>query len=102
MKRYDFEWDAQTGERTLGPDENGPYVRFEDVPQWIACSERLPEEPGHYLVIWRTRTSLDYKNVCTPFDVLFWSGGKWWAPVNENQPVTHFMPLPAPPEVTPK
>lgn len=56
------------------------------VPQWIPCSERMPEEVGEYLC-----TLNNGDRMIT-----------WWAPEREHpgfwlRRVTHWMPLPAGP-----
>lgn len=65
--------------------------------EWINFKKQPPEESGHYLVIWKTITSKDHPSICSEYDVLFWQRN-WWAPVDENQPVTHWMKLPDKPE----
>ena len=59
-------------------------------PRWIPISERLPEG-GKVLVLWKDWT--------IHLDWTFIDGGSyyWW---NSGQAVvTHWMPLPTPPEV---
>ena len=59
-----------------------------EQPRWISVEERLPEEDGFYLVygpfIYRDTKWYDRKN----FSQYFW-----------KHDVTHWMPLPEPPEV---
>lgn len=66
--------------------------------EWVDFKKQQPEESGHYLVIWKTKTSQEYPSICSEYDVLFWQG-KWWAPVSDIQPITHWMPLPDKPSL---
>ena len=67
-----------------------PAADVEPVRRWIPCSERLPERPGDYQVC----TKNEYygtKNVAKRyFNGDCWSG-RWTN-------ITHWMPLPEPPE----
>ena len=61
--------------------------------KWIKCSERMPEKLDDVLV-----TDGVY------VEVKWWNGYIWdcWAPRNSDisyKDVTHWMPLPEPPEV---
>lgn len=60
---------------------------------WIKSSDCLPDQAGHYLVWWENSCAKDFPTICSCCDVLFWSD-KWWAPVSNEYPVTHWMPLP--------
>ncbi|MCM7929607.1 DUF551 domain-containing protein [Enterobacter hormaechei] len=60
---------------------------------WVACSERMPETEGHYLV-WVVASKLD--GYCDHQAMACYQGGEW---SNEfNWLVTHWMPLPAAPQ----
>lgn len=116
MKRYSFSAAAVPAYEYCEEAE-GEWVRFADhclemqrlqdvamelkrqmaKRQWTDFSVSPPESPGHYLVIWHSSPSINYPRICSQFEVMYWAGGKWWAPVNEQQPVTHWMPLPASP-----
>ena len=56
----------------------------------------LPEKPGHFLVLWDTEPSRSHPMICSQYDVLYWCG-KWYAPVDEKQPVLFWMELPEKP-----
>ena len=57
-----------------------------------------PPDDGHYLVIWDTVPHRDFPDLCSDYDVLLWSCGRWYAPVSELQPVLYWRELPAKPE----
>lgn len=63
------------------------------MSQWISLSERKPDYAGHFLV-WRS----DFEEVeifsYTP-DINTWDGGAYAV---EPEHLTHWMPLPSPPE----
>src|SRR5574344_56654 len=55
-----------------------------EVPQWIPCSERLPEENGHYLVTYHHKS---YGNYLPLFDDIYvrkmrFQNEKWMFPFN--------------------
>ena len=62
------------------------------APRWIAVTERLPEDMFTRIVY------------CTFRTVAFYDSGSWWrnshAGPERLDGVTHWMPLPAPPEST--
>lgn len=78
------------------------------VQKWIPVSERLPEEPGHFLVVVKER--YDFENDYSyDTDVAHYRldggyiDGCWdtFVDWDEGQPylhVTHWMPLPMPPK----
>ena len=62
-------------------------------PQWIPVTERMPENGSHCLVV-----RFDYVTN-TPFVDLLWFDNSWWDRLNSGDyAVTHWMPLPEPPE----
>ena len=84
-----------------GMDEIEILIPPTKADEWIKCSERLPSEADHYLVA-----------LSDPEDV-GWVTDKAWTAfynkcgecpeiaveiVEDGQPVTHWMPLPAPPQ----
>ena len=60
----------------------------DDMPHWIPCSERLPEEDGCYLVAVKNDHKRRYSKTA------WFSHDSWFA----RQDVTHWMPLPEPPK----
>ena len=75
------------------------YTHPVSADEWIKCSERLPSETDHYLVAlsdpedvgWVTdKAWTAFYNKCGEWDCC--------EAVEDGQPVTHWMPLPAPPQ----
>ncbi|HHA1746933.1 TPA: DUF551 domain-containing protein [Enterobacter roggenkampii] len=66
-----------------GADGNSPVI----PDGWVACSERMPETMVSVLV---TGTWFHHS-------VAFWDGLSW-CDLDFEQPVTHWMPLPAAPQ----
>lgn len=62
------------------------------VPRWISVEERLPEDDSHYLV-WAHDNGAEEV-------ALYYGDGEWLTDDLENitRVVTHWMPLPEPPE----
>ncbi|MBQ0459617.1 hypothetical protein DD602_26440 [Enterobacter cloacae complex sp. 743-2DZ2F-22B] len=69
--------------RLQGADGNPPVI----PNGWVACSERMPETMVSVLV---TGTWFHHA-------VAFWDGLSW-CDLDFEQPVTHWMPLPAAPQ----
>ena len=61
-------------------------------PKWISVEERLPEESGKYIVC--TRKKAVY---CTAFRFFH---GKGYFATDKTTHITHWMPMPEPPEVS--
>ena len=66
-----------------------------NVGKWIPVTERLPEKTGKYLVCgqWRGKPSESW--VC---ELIAFGKIKGWDNEARNPAVTHWMPLPEPPE----
>lgn len=65
------------------------------LPQWIPCSERMPEETGRYWCYVEEQNDLGkshYQWNCS------WNGNRWWVESENGGRVTHWMPLPAAPQ----
>ena len=66
-----------------------------DVPHWIPVTERLPNENGFYLCLYKHKhpggVTLD-----EGLSIRQWYNGKW--KLNEIYAVTHWMPIPEPPK----
>ena len=97
MKRYDS-LEATYGE-SMGMEEDpkGDWIRFDDLPQWIPVGERLPEAEEVVLLAapWGTDHDISIMGWldpdCKPC--------KWYTYGGPISPeVTHWMPLPEPPE----
>ena len=77
--------------------------------KWIPVSERLPEEPGPFLIVVKSKYPFDRDySYETDFATYRWDGkgrldGCWdaladWGDGEEYIHVTHWMPLPEPPK----
>jgi len=65
---------------------------IEPEPQWIPCSERLPEKDGRYQV-----TRYDYVANTEFIDILWYEENLWWNRHSTGDyAVTAWMPLPEP------
>ncbi|EBM7326212.1 DUF551 domain-containing protein, partial [Salmonella enterica] len=61
---------------------------------WISCSERMPDEIGRYWCYVEEQNDLGkshYQWNCS------WNGDKWGGEMMSGK-VTHWMPLPEPPQ----
>ena len=80
------------------------------VQEWISVEDRLPEDSGCYLVVYRDKYN---GSISIAFDMYVKCNvGEWWesefacditkqfrwATRLQEQEVTHWMPLPAPPK----
>lgn len=88
---------------------NGVTVPDKNVGKWIPVSERLPEEPGPFLIVVKSKYPFDRDySYETDFAMYRWDGkgrldGCWdaladWGDGEEYIHVTHWMPLPEPPK----
>jgi len=68
------------------------------APEWISVEERLPEAAGNYIVAYHPCYWDDVKYQVTNVGIDAFRGKTTWAK-NKHQRVTHWMPLPEPPEV---
>ena len=74
-------------------DQANKVIESGENPSWISVKERLPENGTRCLVV-----RYDYVTN-TPFVDLLWFDNSWWNRVNSGEySVTHWMPLPEPPE----
>lgn len=66
--------------------------------KWIPCSARLPEKTGYYLVC---DSTAEFDNIRGRQDVSKFvigrHGGHWYGAIR-GEYITHWMPLPEPPE----
>lgn len=75
-------------------------IAAEEKLRWIPVSERLPIENGKYLIYVSEHTTEDSVQR-EEITSAIWSDKKWyyghsWIP--RQKPVTHWMPLPEPPQ----
>ena len=89
---------AKAYERIIGVIETVPTIEAEPVRHWIPCSERLPEKTGYYLVC---DSTAEFDNIRGRQDVSKFvigrHGGHWYGAIR-GEYITHWMPLPEPPE----
>jgi len=79
--------------RVVRQTERQPANRRRKVTEWISVNDKLPNRDGFYLVLENVNQVAGYYHWCREFG---WNtdGGR----IN-IQTVTHWMPLPTPPEV---
>ena len=80
------------------------------IQEWISVKDRLPEDSGYYLVVYRDKYN---ESISIAFDMYVKCNvGEWWesefacditsqfrwATRLQEQEVTHWMPLPLPPK----
>ena len=70
---------------------------LQPTAHWISVKDRLPKSYTALLLYGRLKP---YFAMYTQY-VGFWDGEKWISDGKEIDAVTHWMPLPEPPEVTP-
>jgi hypothetical protein len=68
------------------------------APEWISVDERLPESAGNYITAYHPCYWDDVKYQVTNVGIDAFRGKTTWAK-NKHQRVTHWIPLPEPPEV---
>ena len=75
---------------------SGSVVHDECLPRWIPVTERLPEKAGVYLVAYHhCYWDNVHEETCVGIDTF--RGKTTWAQKKYKR-VTHWMPLPTPPE----
>lgn len=85
----------QPGQKTLGDIADHLIANGVTVQEWISVKDRLPEDIGYYLVVYRDKyngissIALDNYVKC--------GAGEWWASEFTHN-ITHWMPLPRPPK----
>ena len=104
LERSQTDFNSGREMRFVGGDV--PVLKGE--PRWIPVTERLPDEPGHFLVVVKEKYAFD-KDYSYDTDVAHYRldggyiDGCWntFCDWDEGQPylhVTHWMPLPEPPK----
>ena len=74
--------------------------------EWISVEDRLPEDRGHYLVMLETDGNIGFEVHEHLIRIIYFGSTGWRLPqhypkwIHEalKQEVTHWMPLPEPPE----
>ena len=100
----------QPGQKTLGDIADHLIANGVTVQEWISVDDRLPEDSGYYLVVYRDKYN---ESISIDFDMYVKCNiGEWWesefacditkqflrATRLQEQEVTHWMPLPQPPK----
>ena len=100
----------QPGQKTLGDIADYLISHGVTVQEWISVDDRLPENSGYYLVVYRDKYN---ESISIAFDMYVKCNiGEWWesefacditkqflwAAKLQEQEVTHWMPLPQPPK----
>ena len=100
----------QPGQKTLGDIADYLIANGVTVQEWISVEDRLPEDSGYYLVVYRDKYN---GSISIAFDMYVKCNvGEWWesefacditkqflwAAKLQEQEVTHWMPLPQPPK----
>lgn len=77
--------------------ENVPAADVVERPRWIPVTERLPESGTRALVM-----RFDFVTNTPFYDLLWFDKGEWWnRRYTGDYAVTHWQPLPEPPEGAP-
>ncbi|EAS7679365.1 DUF551 domain-containing protein [Salmonella enterica] len=86
---------VQDAEPNFDVNGNSPVI----PDSWISCSERMPNDKQY---VWCWGKSYGWTE-CNTFEGYYdWSRNKWWAVTDDGEEpaskVTHWMPLPEPPQ----
>lgn len=65
------------------------------VNQWISVDDRLPDKCNNYLVYFGKSIGIRMKTACWLPEKRIWKGAEAYSTLNG---ITHWMPLPEPPE----
>jgi len=73
----------------------------DEIPHWIPVSERFPnpKDMKNITVLTCRKSTITGRSVV--LDIARWNGADWVCKGKELANVTHWMPLPQPPKVTP-
>ncbi|EON5891234.1 TPA: DUF551 domain-containing protein [Escherichia coli] len=94
---------SQLAAEPIAPNDVREQTAIPQVPVtpdgWISCSERMPNDKQY---VWCWGKSYGWTE-CDTFEGYYdWSRNKWWAVTDDGEEpaskVTHWMPLPEPPE----
>lgn len=69
---------------------------LEKLPRWIPCSERMPNEDGHYLCVFNDGDVILLIMCETYMGTGDWDHGDSWYSYDSGK-ITHWMPLPEAP-----
>ena len=94
---------SQLAAEPIAPNDVREQTAIPQVPVtpdgWISCSERMPNDKQY---VWCWGKSYGWTE-CDTFEGYYdWSRNKWWAVTDDGEEpaskVTHWMPLPEPPQ----
>ncbi|EKA5845932.1 DUF551 domain-containing protein [Escherichia coli] len=94
---------SQLAAEPIAPNDVREQTAIPQVPVtpdgWISCSERMPNDKQY---VWCWGKSYGWTE-CNTFEGYYdWSRNKWWAVTDDGEEpaskVTHWMPLPEPPQ----
>ncbi|EFD3331962.1 DUF551 domain-containing protein [Escherichia coli] len=94
---------SQLAAEPIAPNDVREQTAIPQVPVtpdgWISCSERIPDDKQY---VWCWGKSYGWTE-CDTFEGYYdWSRNKWWAVTDDGEEpaskVTHWMPLPEPPQ----
>ena len=82
----------QPGQKTLGDIADYLISHGVTVQEWISVDDRLPDDSGYYLVVYRDKYN---RSISIALDNYVKCGaGEWWASEFTHN-ITHWMPLPS-------
>lgn len=88
--------DELTNDFYVIPKQKGISAPIIEIPEWISVNDRLPDAEGRYIVYAQNLTG--YEPLENPVFVALFAFGEWIFDGWGDNRVTHWMPLPEPPD----